>query len=213
MKTIATTALFISVTSLTFASPAEASTTQYRWGEGQSIEIQGSGAKLRLRAWSQNRIRVQSKLSRQLDQVSVVRGPNGIEIRLVPLAKNQQVYGEIIVDIPASAPLSVFTLSGDVEIVGARGALHVTSLDADVSARDIRSREVSIRSTSGAVELSAEALAQLSVETVTGRISYAGNLAPGADCTLKSISGEVEIVDDPGLAALGVLDSSLARAH
>lgn len=206
-----TAAYFTLVTALNVAS-ARAETTTIHWADGQTVTVQGSGAELELRAWNQDHVRVQSTLSRSLDRVKVQHSAEAIHIRLVPLVKGQPVYGKVVVDVPANAALSVFTLSGDVKVDGLEGALDVTSLSASVDARGIRSPRVYIRSSSGAVTLAAKALDELSLATASGRISYAGNLEPGADCTLESLSGKVEIVDDPGLAALGILDTSLARA-
>lgn len=195
--------------------PAAAATTEtfadQAWKAGEVLRIEGSGAHIRVRAHRSSRVRVRGKLNRSLDRVSVRRTQEGLTIRLVPLARGQTVYGRVDIEVPASANIAVLSTSGAVDVAGIQGTLDVNTLDGAVRAWDLQGRTVAVRTVTGSVDVAAGALETLEVDTVSGSILYTGRLVPGARCALSSLTGEIEVVDEPRLAGVGVIDSRLGR--
>ncbi|MEO1231150.1 MAG: hypothetical protein AAFZ18_19825 [Myxococcota bacterium] len=207
-----TSSLFLSSIALGAEAPGiDLAANPHRFVAGEVVRIEGSGAHIQVRAGITPDVRVSGSLRRALDRVIVKRTQEGLTIRLVPLARGQTVYGRLVVEVPAEAAVSVLSLSGAVDVEGLRGDLDVNTLGGAVRAWDLAEQAVAVRTFSGSVDIAAQTLESLQVDTVSGSILYTGRLRAGARCELSSSTGEVEVIDEPRLAGAGIIDAQLGR--
>ena len=82
---------------------------------------------------------------------------------------------DLIVNVPSSTSLDVFCVkcSGGVIVRGLRGAIKINNTDGDIQLTGLRSSKVEARS-------------------VSGNVSYGGEIQPSGSYYLKSFSGRVE---------------------
>ncbi len=82
---------------------------------------------------------------------------------------------DLIVNVPSSTSLDVFCVkcSGGVIVRGLRGAIKINNTDGDIQLTGIRSSQVEARS-------------------VSGNVSYGGEVQPSGSYSLKSFSGRVD---------------------
>lgn len=82
---------------------------------------------------------------------------------------------DLIINVPSSTSLDVFCVkcSGGVIVRGLRGAIKINNTDGDIQLTGIRSSKVEARS-------------------VSGNVSYGGEIQPSGSYYLKSFSGRVE---------------------
>lgn len=82
---------------------------------------------------------------------------------------------DLIVNVPSSTSLDVFCVkcSGGVIVRGLRGAIKINNTDGDIQLTGIRSSQVEAR-------------------TVSGNVSYSGEVQPSGSYSLKSFSGRVD---------------------
>lgn len=139
----------------------------------------------------------------------------------------QSTSGDVNIDGSVPGNVNAQSTSGDVSIDGSvRGRIRAESVSGDVES-DANTPEVSANSVSGSVRLSgvagrinastvsgdteveAQRVTYGSLESVSGDVRYAADLEPGAALTLKSHSGEVEILL-PANAATGFRATSFS---
>lgn len=82
---------------------------------------------------------------------------------------------DLIINVPSSTSLDVFCVkcSGGVIVRGLRGAIKINNTDGDIQLTGIRSSQVEARS-------------------VSGNVSYSGEIQPSGSYYLKSFSGRVD---------------------
>lgn len=82
---------------------------------------------------------------------------------------------DLVINVPSSTSLDVFCVkcSGGVIVRGLRGAIKVNNTDGDIQLTGIRSSQVEARS-------------------VSGNVSYGGEVQPSGSYSLKSFSGRVD---------------------
>ncbi|REJ83957.1 MAG: hypothetical protein DWQ36_22340 [Acidobacteria bacterium] len=115
-----------------------------------------------------------------------VRGPIGVGA----------VSSRIVVD-GDPAWLSVETLSGSLDFAGRSASVTASTLGGDLSLQGTIAR-ARLDTVSGAVRLLASGLEELALTTVSGAVSFGGRLAGGAEASIGTDSGRIEL-------AVGVL--------
>ncbi len=107
---------------------------------------------------------------------------------------------DLVVNVPSSTSLGVFCVkcSGGVIVRGLRGAIKINNTDGDIQLTGIRSAQVEARSVSGNVSYSGEVQASgsYSLKSFSGRVDAA--LPVGAKFKLNASSGRGGIEVDPG---------------
>lgn len=124
---------------------------------------------------------------------------------------------EYDVELPHEAALRVHGVSGDLTIDGARGSQEYHTVSGDISIRDVTGRinvhavsgdvsiadghdlEVDGNSTSGDVHVRAERLTRFGFSSVSGDISVEGQLAPGEDYRVQTVTGDLELITPSGV--------------
>ena len=107
---------------------------------------------------------------------------------------------DLVINVPASTSLDVFCVkcSGGVIVRGLRGAIKINNTDGDIQLTGIRSSQVEARSMSGNVSYSGEVQPSGSyyLKSFSGRVDAA--LPAGAKFKLEATSGQGGIELSPG---------------
>lgn len=108
------------------------------------------------------------------------------------------VSGDLTID-GARGVQEYHTVSGDISIRDAAGRINVHAVSGDVSIADGRELEIDGNSTSGDVHVQAERLSRFGFSSVSGDISVEGQLPPGEDYRVHTVSGDFELVTPSGV--------------
>ncbi len=107
-------------------------------------------------------------------------------------ARVNTVSGDIIVD-GLHGDLTVNAVSGDVQVRSLEGSLNANSVSGDVAVTG-RLRKTTIDTVSGAILIdAAEAVHQISLNTVSGRTTIRLDEGLAANYVVRSVSGKVQI--------------------
>ncbi|HET7631454.1 MAG TPA: DUF4097 family beta strand repeat-containing protein [Gemmatimonadaceae bacterium] len=104
---------------------------------------------------------------------------------------------DVTVHVPATMTASVGTVSGDIRIQGAHGAVRATTVSGDLRLSDLDATSVEATSVSGDVHVAIAAMSGsggISARSVSGDLDVrVGALAGTGDLTFRSVSGDVTI--------------------
>lgn len=114
-------------------------------------------------------------------------------------AELQSVSGDVHLAC-AQGNVSVASVSGDVTLTDARGRVEISSTSGDVTARGARA-DLAAHSVSGDVLLDRVEGQEVTAETVSGEVSFAGPIREGGRYRFQSHSGDVTIHPDGALNA------------
>lgn len=157
--------------------------------ENQSGEITVRPAKdrtARLRA----EIHAESAAALQRSRVEISADDKGLRAREIHGRRGDDVEVRYTLELPAGVGLRLRTVSGDVEVSGAQGAVEVQAVSGEVHLRDL-GKGLRLNTVSGDVELDGVA-GPLAVRTVSGDIE--GRLATGTEGgQIHTVSGEVSL--------------------
>lgn len=163
---------------------------------------------------SRLKIHVSNRRSRNVDntelKLMVPRGANvsasGVSADItVSGLKNEKltansVSGDVVVDIQSDR-VAIESVSGDVDFSGQTERISAESVSGDVDLSGI-SGEISATTVSGDMDLRAGLIDNGKLETVSGDLTFTGELNGNARLTAESMSGDVEIylpADQSGL--------------
>jgi DUF4097 and DUF4098 domain-containing protein YvlB len=159
------------------------------------LEISASSASLK--------INVDNKNMRNVDSTTLkLRVPEGAAIDASGVSANidvrnldnasmtaSSVSGDVEVDI-SSRRVSIESVSGDVTFTGQTARISAESVSGDIELSGI-SGEVSATTVSGDMDLKAGMVDSGKLETVSGDLTFSGELSVNARLTAESMSGDV----------------------
>ena len=114
-------------------------------------------------------------------------------------AELQSMSGDVHLTC-AQGNVSVTSVSGDVTLTDARGRVEISSTSGEVTVRGARA-ELAAHSVSGDVLLERIEGQEVTAETVSGEVSFAGPIREGGRYRFQSHSGDVTIHPDGALNA------------
>ncbi len=161
------------------------------------LEIEATGSRLK--------INVSNRRSRNVDSTELrLMVPRGASVSASGISANinvsglvnekltaSSVSGDVTVDIQ-SGRVSIESVSGDVEFRGRTERISAESVSGDIELSGI-SGEISATTVSGDMDLQAGLIDNGKLETVSGDLSFSGELKGNARLTAESMSGDVEI--------------------
>jgi DUF4097 and DUF4098 domain-containing protein YvlB len=134
-----------------------------------------------------------------------VRVPRGGTVEMDTVSANQEVRGvdggvrleAVSGDINAGklgGEADLSTVSGNITLADAGGEIRLESVSGDVEAR-VNAGRLDVESVSGHVDVdNAAALERLEGSTISGNLEVRTKLAPNAEVSLESVSGDLELV-------------------
>lgn len=150
----------------------------------------GAGAELSIEAVKRTR-GDQSQLARV--HIDVDERPGRVDVRTTHTARNDRVWVEYTIVVPASASIEVKSVSGNLHVSGAHGIVRAETVSGNVTTADTPQLE-SAKSVSGDVSLTGVAAdGDLTAGSVSGNITAKGVKTRGLD--LGSVSGDVHVTD------------------
>jgi DUF4097 and DUF4098 domain-containing protein YvlB len=145
-------------------------------GEGHSHE---ASADLEIKVPAGSRLEIES--FNGSIEVSGVKG----------LVKADTVQGRIVV-AEASSEVEAETVNGSVEISGSPQHVQADSVNGSVTVSGA-SGEVKASTVNGRLSVSGSAFERVGLESVNGRVSFDGELKPGAALDVETVGGSVEL--------------------
>jgi hypothetical protein len=191
-------------------------------GPSGRLTIRLASAELRLRAGDDDRAIVRTADGRALpDRVILEAVDGGLTIR------EKEAFGltfgigrrtvQLDIQLPAKSELGIDTasgwietdglqgtqrlktVSGDVRLRRAAGAIELTAVSGDTTIDLDGSASLTVRSVSGDLEVRGGRIEPLRLATTSGDIRVDSELATGSDHSIETLSGDVEIVADRGV--------------
>lgn len=101
----------------------------------------------------------------------------------------ESVSGSIEIE-DAISDIRAESISGRILIQGDAESIHAESVSGRIELHGVR-RGVEAESISGRIEIHAKGLEEIEAETVSGGVSFVGNLAEGAEVNVNALSGSV----------------------
>jgi hypothetical protein len=125
--------------------------------------------------------------------------PRGTELRV------QTVSGEVTAEGLHGAQRYV-TVSGDVFLDGAGGELRIETVSGDVVTRGAAPLAARVDAVSGDLSLTAPRLESLRLQAVSGDVEVEGELSPGGDFRVETVSGDfgIGLVGDASIEVRGI---------
>ena len=160
------------------------------------------------------KINVDNRNSRNIDSTILkLMVPMGVNIDAMSISADitvdslendklsaSSVSGDVEVDIN-SKRITIESVSGDVRFSGQTERISAESVSGDIDLSGI-SGELSATTVSGDVELQAGMIDSGKLETVSGDLTFSGELSSNARLTAESMSGDVEIIVPSGQSGL-----------
>jgi hypothetical protein len=191
-------------------------------GPGGRLTIRFASAELRLRAGDDDRVIVRTPDGKALpDRVVIEPVDGGLTIR------EKEVFGltfgrdrrtvQLDIQLPAAAALEIGTASGWVETDGlareqriktasgevrlrhASGVIELAAVSGDATIDLDGAAALSVRSVSGDLEVRGGRIDTLRLATTSGDVRIDSELSVGADHSIETLSGDVELVARGGI--------------
>ncbi|HET8568518.1 MAG TPA: DUF4097 family beta strand repeat-containing protein [Candidatus Limnocylindria bacterium] len=196
-------------------------TVRVRNVSGETRISAGAPGEVRVNATKRVRGSSAEKAKRLLQNIDVRMEQRRDEITVSPhlfdqergwldLFRGGRVSVDLEIVVPREARIEAHTVSGELRIAGTRGPVEAQSVSGDVQLEDLQGplwlKTVSgdatcssyvgfaeVNSTSGDVTFESARLRDLDVVTVSGDVDVDGELAPGREHRVKTISGDVTL--------------------
>jgi hypothetical protein len=191
-------------------------------GSRGRLTIRLASAELRLRAGGDDRVIVRTPDGRAFpDRLIIEPVDGGLTIR------DKEAFGlgfalgrrtvQLDIQVPADAEIGIDSASGWVETDGVRGAQRIGTVSGEVRLRRASgaieltavsgdatvdldgAATLTVRSVSGDLEVRGGRIDALRLATTSGDIRIDSELATGADHSIESLSGDVELVTPGGI--------------
>jgi hypothetical protein len=207
---------------MTTANDAAGATFEHTLAHGGRVMVLLASAELRIRGGATGQVIVRTADGKPFPGRLVLDPTDGgLTIR-----EKKEGFGlafglgrtvQLDIQIPAEAPLELNTASGWVETEGlhgeqrfktasadlrlraAAGALDLTVVSGDVTVDLDGTATLAVRSVSGDVSVRDGRIDKLRVGTTSGDIRIDSELTSGADHSIETLSGDVELVGDGGI--------------
>jgi DUF4097 and DUF4098 domain-containing protein YvlB len=172
------------------------------------IYINNTAGNIDVSTWDRNEVAITGTLGGSAERLDINGDPAALNV-VVRLPKHSFHAGETILKlrVPSNARVDLDTVSADVAVDGARGAVKVNTVSGDIGLV-VNSPEVTVQTVSGDLRLRAPAKltkvnsvsgdlrmaglqGKLSVETVSGNVELDGGKF--SELRLKSISGDLRL--------------------
>jgi hypothetical protein len=192
-------------------------------GAGGRLHLRLADGQARIRGVDGDRVVVVEHNGRDLAQEFVVE----LEADSFTLRTKDRLFGlslggrrppELDVEVPASAVVVIETVSGEISGEGLRGeqryrtasgSLSLTGISGDVTVDAVSADThlealgdvvLNARTVSGDLDLAAPRILGAAVATTSGRIGLSGELTAGGSYSVQTVSGDVFVTTDTGLA-------------
>lgn len=159
------------------------------------VEISAVTHSISVERWERNEIEVTGEYDERFEQPEVEGNDRSFRFNLRSLNRSQRGTdgrrtgrSELIIRLPEGVQLRVTSVSGSVRVTGVTGAVRANSVSGDVQVRGSRS-SVRLQSVSGGIELEGAAT-DIDAQSVSGGVQVRSS-APVTKGSLKSVSGRV----------------------
>jgi len=185
-------------------SNAEVEITGTLGPDVEKLEITGDESVLRIEVKAPDH-------EKRLETDLVLRVPEGAGIEVETVSATIEVEGLTgFVDLESvsgwvktsgrPAELSIETVSGDLTVADSAPRTDLTSVSGLITV-DLATGRLEAESVSGAIRVENGSLEDASFETVSGDISYAGDIVGRGSYTIESMSGGVTLLVPPSVSA------------
>jgi hypothetical protein len=191
-------------------------------GRGGRLTVRLASAELKLRAGDDEQVRVRTADGRPFSERIVIEPvEGGLTIREKDIIGPDFALGrravQLDIELPSGAELRVDTASGSIETDGLRGdqklktasgevhirrgsgAIELAAVSGDATIDLDGAASLALRFVSGDLEVRGGRIEELRAATTSGDIRVESELSTGADHTIQTLSGDVELVADGGV--------------
>lgn len=166
---------------------------------GGEVSIENLKGQVIVRAWDRPEVRITGTLGEGVEKLEIDADGNGLDIKVKYPSNNGGWFGgggrsepsTLEISLPATASVSVDTVSAGVDVTGVRGPrLGVDSVSGDVLVRAAKVGEARFDNVSGSVDAEVES-DDIGVDSVSGDIRVAGRL--GGRVRIDTVSGDADL--------------------
>jgi hypothetical protein len=206
---------------MTNSASVDGSVRELPLSAGGEIELYLTSNNARIRATDEDKVVIRTLEGEPVDEVLTIEatedrvairdagGATSRDLRLGPIRIRSISPADLDLEIPATARLSLKTMSGDVEAIGIgaasrwasasgdlrlrieRGPIGIESMSGDITVESQEALEVQASSVSGDLRVRAPRIDKLAASSTSGDIRIAAALATGFGHGISSVSGDV----------------------
>ena len=200
MKNLRNTSHWIAAVSILLLAASAA------WAEGRveeirdldrngSVTIENLAGTIVVKGWDRGEVKVDARLGRGAEELEIDSDGDSIDIEVVLRSgRNINVEGtDLDIWVPHGVELSIETVNCDVDIEDLTGAVEVESVSGHIRiSGDLE--EIDVESVSARIEIEASSsLRDLSVDTVSSKVTVEGDFHRSGDYELETVSGTLEL--------------------
>lgn len=209
---VGTIAVLMVVGSVWAAQPVSET---YPVGPGGEVDVEILSGTVTIEAWGKDQVEVTGTLGDGVEGLYIDGDEDGVYIEVEydeEYHGRQEVDTDLMIRLPAGAPLSIETVSASISVTGVTGELGIETVSGNIqvsskpTALDVESvsgniyiesapPESDVVSVSGLIEIRV-AGGLLDVENVSGKIMIHGGVIDGGD--LQTVSGDITCHAIPG---------------
>lgn len=170
-----------------------AETQSFSVGENPRLNLTNVSGDITVTAGPSNEVVVDWEIKDDRIEVSVEQDGDKIDVRVEYPNNTRNIDGGVTFNVtfPEQGRLRLTTVSGDINVSGISGDLGMTAVSGEIMLSGA-SGDISVNSVSGKVILDEMGDAELKAQTVSGKLTYAGNLG-GGDYKFSTVSGSLEL--------------------
>ncbi|HET7228914.1 MAG TPA: DUF4097 family beta strand repeat-containing protein [Longimicrobium sp.] len=178
-----------------------------------TVEVHAVAGQLRVVGWSRNQVQVTGQLGGAGERVEVEDEDGSVVVRVVyPRGRTHNTSGrgtDLEVRVPARSDLEVNVVSADASVAGLDGDVQVHSVSGGIRVANSRSREISVATRSGTVEVTADA-DRVEAASVSGGVTVSGTVRDRVEA--NSVSGMVRVTAAAGEVEAGSVSGGVEIA-
>ena len=175
-----------------------------------SVSVSNTEGSVKVIGWSNAQVEITGTLGADVEELEIDGDSAELRIEVKAPGHREWLETDLVLRVPVSASVEVESVSANIEVEGVTGSVELESVSgwARISGRpaelavetvsgDITVAEsaprTDLESVSGAITVQGGLLESASIETVSGDISYSGDLGRGGSYQFESMSGGVTI--------------------
>lgn len=184
-------------TFLLFSVQAKAEIREFEVGDNPELRLENVVGEISVRAGNSSQIVVDYEI--EGDDVDVIfeQTSDGVAVK-VDTTKNSNWFRsgnhrvDFVIEVPATGRYALKSVSGDIDMRGVGGRVRLETVSGSIQISE-SSGNLELRTVSGSIEMEKVSNADLTANTVSGRIEYKDGDLSGESYDFATVSGSISI--------------------
>lgn len=184
-------------TFLLFSVQASAEIREFEVGDNPELRLENVAGEISVRAGSSNQIVVDYEIEGEDVDVIFEQTSDGVAVKVVhPRNSNWFRSGrhrvDFVIEVPATGRYVLKSVSGDIDMSGVSGRVRLETVSGPIRISE-SSGNIDLRTVIGSIEMEKVRNADLTANTVSGRIEYKDGDLSGESYDFSTVSGAISV--------------------